>query len=157
MKNKMVSLKDRILIPAGIIGILSLVVAGIIVLTPLTAVYRIESFASMQTPPEVDVYWDITGLDEVYEIRWGELEPGETKTVTVYTKNVGNVAFTGYMTTDEWTPSNAGDYITLDWDFGNSPLKVGRIRTTLLTLRIDEYITGITNFSFQIIITVTEA
>lgn len=147
---------DKNLIPAGVLGAMTLAVLALVTLSPMTTEYRIESFASLQLPPEIGVYWDITGLEDVHEIGWGELEPGETKTITVYTKNAGNVDFTGSMTTVEWIPTNAGDYITLDWDFGDSPLKIGRIRITLLTLRVSEDITEITNFSFDIIITAME-
>jgi len=150
----------NLVIAAETLGVLGLLIVGLSVLTPLTPLtgeYMIRSTASLQTPPEVEVYWDITTLELVTEIPWGELEPNETKSITVYTKNAGNTDFTCYVTTVEWTPTNAEDYITLDWDFGNSPLKVGRIRTTLLTLRISEDITGIINFNFSIIITAVEA
>ena len=41
----------------------------------------IRNTASLQTPPEIEVYRDITTLDLITEIAWGELKPNETKTV----------------------------------------------------------------------------
>ena len=153
----MSKINRNLVITAETLGVLGLLIFGLSALTPLTDEYMIRSTASLQTPPNVEVYWDITTLELITEIAWGELEPSETKSITVYTKNVGNIDFTCYVTTVEWTPINAEDYITLDWDFGNSPLKVGRIRTTVITLRISEDITVITNFSFNIIVTAVEA
>lgn len=146
----------KILIPTGILGVLSLIVASIVMLAQMTGVYMIESSAGIETPPEIEVYWDITAMDSVTHIAWGELEPGDTKTVTVYVKNAGNTDFTGSLSTDNWNPSEASAFISLDWDFGSSRLKVGRIRTTKFTLRVDSGITGITTFNFTIIITGTE-
>lgn len=146
----------KLLIPTGILGVLSLIIAGIVMLAQMTGVYMIESFAGVQTPPEIGVYLDITGLEEILEIRWGELKPGGMRTLIVYVKNKGNSAFTASLSTVDWNPPEAGDFITLDWDFGSSPLKTGRIRTTRLTLRVDLDITGVTNFNFTIIITGTE-
>jgi hypothetical protein len=145
-----------VLIPVTILGALALSVAGLVNLSLMTGTYEITSSASVQTPPEIGVYWDITTLDDVTEIAWGDLEPGETKSVTVYVKNTGETVFTGSLSTDSWNPPEASDFITLDWDFGSNPLKVGRIRTTQLTLRVDSGITGITVFNFTIIITGTE-
>ena len=152
-------MNKNLLIPAGILGILSLVVASIIVTTQMTGVYTIGSSASLQTPPEIGVYWDITTLDDVTHINWGVINISTvevSKTVTVYVKNKGNTDFTGSLSTEDWNPSEASNFITLDWDFGSNPLKVGRIRTTQFTLRVSPEITGITDFNFTIIVTGTE-
>lgn len=155
----MSKINKNLLIPVGVLGVLSLVITGIITMTQMTGVYTIGSSADLQTPPEIGVYWDITTLDTVTHINWGVLNVSTvevSKTVTVYVKNKGNIDFTGSLSTDNWNPSGANDFITLDWDFGSNPLKVGRVRTTQFTLRVSPEITGITDFNFTIIITGTE-
>ncbi|MEM3480033.1 MAG: hypothetical protein QW702_00470 [Candidatus Bathyarchaeia archaeon] len=73
-------------------------------------------------------------------------------------KNTGNVPITLSLSTENWNPSNAGSYMTLTWDYtsetkiqSNSALKV------TLTLTVSSSIQGITNFSFNIVITGTES
>lgn len=152
-------MNKNLLIPVGILGVLSLVVTGIITMTQMTSTYTIGSSASVLAPPEIGVYWDITTLDDVTHINWGVINISTvevSKTVTVYIKNKGNTDFTGSVSTEDWSPSGANNFITLDWDFGSNPLKVGRIRTTQFTLRVSPDITGITDFNFTIIITGTE-
>lgn len=137
---------------------------GINMWTTQSSTYTISNYAQVSTPPEVGVYWDITTLDECTHIAWGQFNVTGTsddeKTITLYVKNEGTSNFIGYIDAVGWIPANAEGYIYLSWDFGDYPLKVGRIRTTSFTLRVDQDITyispSITDFSFNITITVTE-
>ena len=105
----------------------------------------------------VGVYWDSGCSQEVSLIEWGSLDPGETSSVTVYVRNEGNVAVVLNMTTENWAPTLASSYITLDWDREGHVLSPGESVQTVLTLSVSSSITGITSFSFDIVITGTES
>lgn len=139
-----------LLIPVLILSLMSFGVAGL-----LTVTFQIENFATMTTLG-VEVYWDLTATRICNSIDWGELKPGENKTITLYVKNTGGNDITGSMTTTDWEPLEAAKFITLEWDFGVNPLKPDRIRTTRFTLRVSPAIENITHFYFNILVTGTE-
>jgi len=104
----------------------------------------------------VGVYWDSSCTNEVSSIGWGDLEPNETKHATICVKNEGSVAMTLSMTTDNWNPTSASGNITSSWNRENYMLNPGSVVETVFTLSVSSDISGITNFSFDIIITGTE-
>jgi len=60
------------------------------------------------------------------------------------------------MTTTNWTPATADGPITLSWDKENALLNPDQVTTATLTLSVSEDIDGVTNFSFNIVVTGTE-
>jgi hypothetical protein len=100
----------------------------------------------------VGVYWDQNCTSAVSAIDWGILEPGSTKNVTLYIKNEGNTAISLSMTTSNWNPSNAFDYISLNWNYNGRVIKMSQVLQIMLTLSVSASIKGITSFSFDIII-----
>jgi hypothetical protein len=100
----------------------------------------------------VGVYWDPNCTNAVSVIDWGILEPGSTKNVTVYIRNEGNSMVSLNMTTSNWNPSNATDYISLRWDYDGQPLSPESVAEVTLILAVSADITGVTNFSFDIVI-----
>ncbi len=100
----------------------------------------------------VGVYWDNECTDTVSSIDWGTLEPGQTVNKTVYIKNTSNVPVTLSMIKQNWNPSNASNYITCTWDSEGKSLNVNQVTPAVLTLSIRNNITGITDFSFDIVI-----
>lgn len=100
----------------------------------------------------VGVYWDQNCTNAVSAIDWGILEPGSTKNVTVYIRNEGNSIVSLNMTTSNWNPSNATEYITLNWDYNGQQLNPESVAKVTLILTVSANVTGITNFSFDIII-----
>jgi DeoR/GlpR family transcriptional regulator of sugar metabolism len=60
------------------------------------------------------------------------------------------------MTTNNWNPASALSYITLSWNSENYMLSGGSVVQAALTLSVSSTISGIANFSFDIIITGTE-
>jgi len=103
----------------------------------------------------VGVYWDSGLTNKVSSIDWGILEPGSNVNKTVYIRNEGNAAATLSMTTSNWNPSNATNYLTLTWNYGGQTLNVNEAIQVKLTLTASSTIAGITNFSFDITITAT--
>jgi len=101
----------------------------------------------------VGVYWDAALTNKISSIDWGMLEPGSNVNKTVYIRNEGNAAATLSMTTSNWNPSNASNYITLTWNYGGQTLNVNEAIQVKFTLSASSSVTGITNFSFDITIT----
>ena len=101
----------------------------------------------------VRVYWDAAGTNEVTTIDWSTLEAGASENKIIYIKNTGNAAATLFLDTDNWNPSAASQYITLDWNYGGQSISPDAVVEVVLTLTISPDISGITDFSFDIIIT----
>jgi len=80
------------------------------------------------------------------------LAPGETKNVSVYIKNTSNVKANLTLGTENWNPASASDYISLFWNYSNQTLGVGEVILVKFSLEVSPDITGITSFSFDIII-----
>jgi hypothetical protein len=104
----------------------------------------------------VGVYSDPDCTNSVTSIDWGFLEPGETDDVTIYIKNEGNIRVVLNMTTDNWIPASASDYISLTWDREDYLLDSDSVVQAVLTLSVSSDISEVTSFSFDIVITGTE-
>ena len=103
----------------------------------------------------VGIYWDSACTNSVSSINWGVLDPGSTKTVTVYVRNEGNSVATLSKATQNWIPSTASSYMTLNWNYSGQTLSVNQVLQTKLSLVVSSTISGITSFSFDITITAT--
>jgi len=100
----------------------------------------------------VGVYWDSGCSNSVTSVNWGTVEPGSTNHVTVYIRNEGNAAETLSSTAENWNPSTASMYMSLTWDYGGQVIDVGEVVQVTLSLSVSASITGITSFSFDIVI-----
>ena len=105
-------------------------------------------------PPSVTVgvYEEAECTTEVSSINWGDLEPGASNNITVYIKNLGTSETTLYLSTQNWSPSEAQNYLSIDWDYDDSPLDSDAILPVQLTITVSTDITDIDTFSFEIII-----
>ena len=100
----------------------------------------------------VGVYWDINCTMRATGIDWGLLEPGQNKSVIVYVRNESNVPVSLSLSTANWNPVNASNYITLTWSYEGQFLKQGDVVKVALTLLVSDQIKGVADFSFDIII-----
>ena len=112
---------------------------------------RIEARGTIKTVG-VEAYWDIGCTDKVTEIDWGNIEPGSQTETTFYVKNQGNTPVTLSLGVEAWSPSEAQNYMSIDWDYDGSSVNPGASIPVQITLAVSAEITGITAFSFQIII-----
>jgi hypothetical protein len=101
------------------------------------------------------VYWDSTTTNPVTGIKWGTLEPGLTGSVIFYIKNEGasNLYAETVWDVTSWIPLGADQYFDLTWDFDGKMVRPGFAWKTLLELHVHNDVTGLTDFSFDIIIT----
>jgi len=103
----------------------------------------------------VGVYSDSNCTSPVSSINWGTAEPGTSVNKTVYIRDEGNAPITMSMQTQNWSPANASSYITLSWNYAGGSIQPGQVVTVTLTLSVSAGISGITNYSFDILITAT--
>ncbi len=103
----------------------------------------------------VGVYWDSACTNRTSSINWGLLDPGSNKTATVYVRNEGNAVATLSEAAQNWNPSNASSYMTLNWNYAGQALNVNQVLQVKLTLTVSPTVSGITNFTFDTTITAT--
>lgn len=129
---------------------LTLLTAGL-----LTTSQTVPS-AGTVTAVNVGVYTDAAGTQNCTSIDWGILPPGNSTSRTVYIKNYGNVPVTLSMTTANWVPSNATNYLTFSWNRAGYVLNANTTVSATLTLVASANAGNITSFSFNIIIIGTQ-
>ena len=134
-----------------IITVLLALLSGLTVSGLLTTSKTLTSSGSVKSI-NVEVYWDDLCTQVVNSLDWGTPEPGEVANQTVYIKNSGSAPLDVIMTTLNWTPVEAVNYITLTWDSEGASIDPDQVLQALLTLTVSDTITGITDFSFNIVI-----
>jgi hypothetical protein len=100
----------------------------------------------------IGAYWDENLTNRVNGIDWGLLKPGDQKSFSIYIHNEGNSAVTLSESTSNWNPSVASNYLTLSWNYNGQAIEADKNLQVTLTLSVSANITGITNFSFNIIV-----
>jgi len=157
MKNNKEKSKMKLILRIfGVVFAISLIMANIdLIFGLLTAVLPIAT-TGVVTLAGLNAYWDSGCTNEVTSISWGSMYPGSSKNVTIYLKNTGNVPITLSLTTDSWNPSNAETYFTLTWDYSGGQIQPDEVLQITLTLTVSGDVQGITNFSFNVVITGTE-
>lgn len=134
------------------LGITALIVTAVVIAAIVYFTVRISARGSIRTVG-LEVFADPEATQGVSSIDWGILDPGGQAQVTLYLKTTSNVPATVTLSTQGWDPEAAASYITLAWDYDETPLEVGEIRAVVFTLNVAPDILGITDFYFDIVIT----
>ena len=116
--------------------------------------YRISATGKMKSVG-VEVYWDSLLTDPVTEISWGTLEPGQTVDKNVYVKNTGNTPITITFSTDNWNPVSAEEHLSLTWNYDGLQIQTGKALLVTFSLTVSSSISGVTSFSFDIVLEAT--
>jgi hypothetical protein len=122
-----------------------------------------EVFSAVQTSRKVSnsgtivavgvgAYSDSGCTKPLSSIDWGMLEPGSSKDESCYIRNEGNSVLTLSMSTSNWDPSDASNYMSLSWDYGGQSINPDEAIKVTFTLSVSASIDGITSFSFDITI-----
>ena len=98
------------------------------------------------------IYEDENAIATCDNIIWGTLNPGDEATKTIYIKNTGNTAATLSMTASSWTPTEAGNKLTLTWNKQGSTIAAGALVAATLTLQVAADTGDLTDFSMNIVI-----
>jgi len=104
----------------------------------------------------VKIYFDQNCTNEVIELDWGLLNPASLNSRTLYIKNTCNIEITLNLTTKNWNPENASNFIFSSWNYSGQVIFPSEIIETNFYLQVSENITGIIDFSFDYIITALE-
>jgi len=112
---------------------------------------RVSNIGKIKTI-DVGVYKESQCLNALTFIDWGVLEPSETKAYGCFIRNEANVPVVLNMTSENWLPVNASNYIFLAWNYALDTLEVNEVRNVVFSLSVSPDIEGITNFSFDIIV-----
>jgi hypothetical protein len=99
------------------------------------------------------VYADGAGAQSLTSINWGTLPPDSAVNVTVWVKNTGNTPVNYTVTTANWNPIGAYNYISLTADLkGITNATVGSIIPIILTDSINASAPTV-SYSYDITIT----
>ncbi len=101
----------------------------------------------------VGVYWDSNCARPRSSIDWGTLTPGSLEDIVVYIRNEGDEPIFLVKSEEDWNPSEAPRYLTLLWDYSRQRMNRGEALQITLTLTVASNITGISSFSFDILVT----
>ncbi|MEM2969592.1 MAG: hypothetical protein QXR63_01495 [Candidatus Bathyarchaeia archaeon] len=140
--------------PLAAILIAALFTIAIGVFAILQYSVRINNQGTVKTMG-VGVYWDQNCTNTITLIDWDIVEPGSINNVTVYLRNEGNMAANISMTTENWNPQNASNYLTLNWNYNGQQLNPSEAVQVTLSLAVSSNVQGIENFSFNIIISIS--
>jgi hypothetical protein len=142
--------REKILLAATAITIIVATVIVLSVLIRIPSVGRIKAVG-------VKFFWDEACTVEATEIDWGMLTPGGTYGVTLYCKNVKNTPVTLNLTTNNWNPPSASQYLYGDWNYTlGTVIQEGEVIPIQFQLSVSINISGIDQFSFDYVVGVTE-
>lgn len=140
---------------------ITLIVALLVVASALTAItlatlnpsQSIPSSGTITTSPSLGVYSDSGCTINMTSLTWGSVAAGNSATQTFYVKNIGTGTLTLSMAVSNWSPSNAGTYLTVSWNQQGTQLTAGESATATITLTVASTVTGFSSFSNTIAIT----
>jgi len=144
----MLQLRD---IPRYVLALFGIVLffSGVVVGAVIVHQARVENIGTIKVIG-VQVYQDETLTSILTSIGWGVLEPGENKSYAAWVLNTGNFPQKLAMWTENWVPSEASAWISLSWDYADAWVQVNASIPVVFTLHVDQGITGIESFSFDI-------
>jgi hypothetical protein len=137
---------------SGLIAtVLLALLSGLTVSGLLTTSKTLSSSGSVKAI-NIEVFYDDLCTQVMNSVDWGTPKPGGKVYQTVYIKNPGSAPLNVSMTTSNWAPVEAANYITLTWDSEGASIDSDQVLQALLMLSVSDTITGVTDFSFNIVI-----
>lgn len=154
----------------GSLVVLSLSLVGLVsVVGLLQSTERVGSSGIVVQPPplppplppppppepsvEIDVYADAGCTQVLSSVEWGSVQPGGSVKRVIFIKNSGDAGVDLTLSTDNWSPAGAADKMQLFWDYGGGTLAAGVVVEVKLTLSVSSSISGVSSFSFDVVIT----
>lgn len=119
---------------------------------------QMYSYGSIQIQTAgIAAYRDAGCTTTASEVPWGILAPGSSGEYRVYIKNEGTTSLNLFLDTANWSPTTAANYMTLNWNYNGQTIQPNQVIQITLRLTVSQSISGIGNFSFEIVLTGTEA
>ena len=142
------------------------IIAGILVAMAATAGLTVGllnsqvnlSNSGVFTTANIGVYTTAQCTQNLTSIAWGNVRAGQSYTKTGYIKNTGNLNMTLGLSTSNWNPSALSSVLGLSWNYvAGQKLAPGQVLAVTWTLTIPSGVTGYSGFSFDMMVTGTEA
>lgn len=102
---------------------------------------------------DLGLYWDNGCANATVAVDWGPFSPGASSSVTLYVRNEGDSAVKLNLTTRNWNPADASELMTLTWNREGQVIEPQTVTAATLSLSLSTNISGITDFSFDTIVT----
>ena len=147
--------KEKIVVGAAValvVYTLALTLFGPVVLSAVTGNKTVNNSGTI-TGVGVGIYSDLACTTPISSINWGTIDPGSSVNKNIYIRNEGTTSVTLSKATSDWSPATASNYLTLNWDYSGQTLTVNQVLLVRLTLVVSSSVTGVTTFSFNIVIT----
>jgi len=103
----------------------------------------------------IAVYSDQAATQPLTSINWGELYAGASTTKQVYLVSLGNVPANLTLTSGNWNPPTAAQYLTVTWNYTAPTIQPQQKICVAFTLTVSNQIIDIESFSFTLNITAT--
>jgi hypothetical protein len=116
----------------------------------------VATVSTVEAPQNIEVYWDNKCTDKVYSIDWGTLAPGQIKKTVIYVRNEGSAPILLNMSTTNYNPANASNYINFAWSCSDNMLEANQSIQIIQSLQISPKIKSIYSFSFNVILKADE-
>ena len=100
----------------------------------------------------VGLYADSLCSVRLDSINWGEVEAGGSRNVTCYVRNEGKSAVCPVLSTTNWNPSSAVEFVSLKWNYDGKPIPPSKIVAVTFCLTVCNGTCGFENFSFDAIL-----
>jgi hypothetical protein len=99
----------------------------------------------------IKVYFEDSLTTEAKNLDFGSLQPDYTTTLNLWVKNYVTITQLLTMSTANWSPSNAVQYMRVAWDLEGSTIVAGQVLSCAISLQVFENITesSISSFSFD--------
>jgi hypothetical protein len=95
---------------------------------------------------------DLTNID------WGDLTAGATASRQICVINNGTVPTILSMSTGDWIPLIAQQYLTITWNCASGTiLQPGTSQTVTITINVNQYVTGVNTFTNTIYVIATQS
>lgn len=106
----------------------------------------------------IQVFGTSAQTTELTTHEWGDLIAGGSSTLDVWIKNNGTIPVTLGLGSGNWAPLIAQQYITLSWNYApGTILAAGQSTHLVITLSVSPYITQVSDYSVDVILTGTQA
>lgn len=143
----------RLLVSFAAVTIVSLL-AGVVIGVTLVQ-YRLSGAGKIVIPPGLGVYSDAACSVPVSSLDFGSFGPGENVTRTVYIRNEGSETGILSLTTQNWNPLLAKEYLAFSWNREGAQLPGGDVVEARFNIKALNTLTnesGITTFAFEAVI-----
>jgi hypothetical protein len=110
----------------------------------------ISNVGTLKLSAGMGLYWDSGFTNAVTALNWESMSPGTTKSYSIYIRNEGSLPLTLSMSTANWSPSSASNYLTLTWNYNGQTVNANDYVQVTFTLAVSSGVTGISSFSFDI-------